>query len=405
MRALVLLVVSLLAFGGLAGCIGAGKETPPTVGPASTGGDDPLTPNSTGGLTSQLTVLAPLTSTVTLDAPAWIASGTEVPVKVAAPANAKGTTTYAWAVGPRPETVAVTAVNMDTGSAKNGADWIQPGASKALTFSTSGVYALHCHPHPAMRHNVTVIDGYASAKSVEVAIADGAGLAEYRFVPENIVIGTGTTVVYKNVGKQPHTATSLGAQEPALKALPLKTESGTVKLEGDGWLRVLAILKDSEGRLGLASQDIYVTPTLPAFETKTVTVEFSYASPAPLAGTPAQAAPENIPFVLEQGGLVTINYTFADAAGSSPAAQNLAEVELHLKKDGDTQDTMTADPAASGSLAGKAIAGAYTLTIVPVQGAQLTGTVVIEVVYELVPPAPSPPAGAGDDHGGPSHAH
>lgn len=403
MRVLVLLVASILAFGGLAGCMGGTKDgatTNPTPAPGTgTGG----TGGSNGGGPAQVKVLAPLNSAITLDAPAWIASGTEVPVKLAAPTGAKGALTYAWASGPLPGTVAVMAMNMDTGS--KGSDYIASAASKSLTFSMAGVYAMHCHPHPYMRSNVTVVEGYAGPKTVEVSIIDGANQNEYRFVPENIVIGVGTTVTYKNVGTQPHTATSLGAPEPALKALPLKTDAGKLKLDGNGWVRVLAIVQDSEGRIGIVNKSIYVTPTLPVFATQTETMEFTYGA-SPLATTPAAAAAKSTGVQLAQGGKVTINYTFADAAAQNGAPQNLAQVEVHFTKDGETQDTFTSPGNDNtGSIGGKAIAGAYTLKVVPVQGASMTGTIVIDVEYELVPPAPAGPSAGGHDDSGGAHQH
>jgi plastocyanin len=253
-----------------------------------------------------------------------------------------------------------------------------------------------------MRHNVTVVDGLA-AKDVTVYITDGATPGEYRFVPENIVVGKGSKVTYANVGAQPHTATALGAQEPALQLLPLKAENGTIKIEGEGWLRVLAITQDSEGRLGIANKSIYATATLPAFAQQTLTYEFTHGTPGPLAGTPAEASGDAKPITLEHPGKVTLNYTFSDALGGAGAPENLAEIAIHFTKDGETQDTLTAGPAPVGTAEGKAIAGAYTLTVIPVQGAQVSGTIVVDVVYDLVPPPVGPAAPPADGHGG--HAH
>lgn len=403
MRALSALVASLVVFGALAGCIGGDDKTEPPAGPGTAPGA------TTGGTTNpgtapQLTVLAPLASMVTIEGPQWVASGTEVPVKAMAPTNAKGTVTYAWALGPLPGTTTVVASPADTGSAKDASNWIQPGNSKPLTYSKAGVYSMHCHPHPAMRHNVTVIDGYSGPKAFEVFITDGEKQNEYRFVPENIVVPTGAVVTYKNVGQQPHTATALGAQEPALKMLPLKAATGNLKIEGEGWQRVVVIATDSEGRLGIAQKEIYTTAKLPAFETQTIPMTFEYGTPTAIGAAPVAAAAKTAPVQLEQPGLVTINYTFQDGASAAGGPENLAEVEVHFTKDGETQDTFTAPPSDAGSIGGKAIAGAYTLRVVPLQGARVSGTIIIEVAYELVPPPPAKPGAPADDgHGG--HAH
>ncbi|HVM44893.1 MAG TPA: hypothetical protein VM582_03065 [Candidatus Thermoplasmatota archaeon] len=385
MRAHLFLALALVAAGSLAGCIGGEKEGGVVDTATDKGvGADGVT-SAAGGAAQSLRVLAPLTASLALDAPEWIQSGTEVPVSLTVPANAKGAVSYTWAVGPLPGTVEVTPAKADTGSAVK--DFIQAGATKSITYGTSGVYRMHCHPHPWMLHNVTVIDGYAGPKTVDVSIVDGATQGEFRYVPENIVVGAGTVVNYKNLGEQPHTATAMGAQEPPLQKLPLATNEGTVKLEGDGWLRVVGVFQDSEGRIGFAEKRIYVTAELPQYGT--TTHEFSFdAAVKPLAGTPAAAAAKSVPVSLEQGGFVFLNYTFQDAASGAGAPQNLAQVEVHFTLSGETQDTLTGGPDAANSLSGRALPGSYTLKVVPVQGARVTGTVTIEVVYDLVPPEP-----------------
>ena len=393
MRALAILAATLVASAALSGCIGGLKETDGSVPPATGVGGEAVTP---AGTQPPVKVLSALNASLTVDAPAWIQSGTEVPVALSAPANAKGNVTYSWAIGPRPGTVEVTPFKADTGSAKP-ADYIQPGASKSITYGRSGVYRMHCHPHPNMAHTVTVIEGYEGPKSVEVLIVDGASKAEQRYVPDNIVIGVNTTVNYKNVGSQAHSATAIAAQSPPLKALPLKAASGSVKVDGEGWQRIVATFTDSEGRVGVAEQNIYATATLPVFETQSFEFSFAYGSMGlPVAGTAAEPAAQSEPVTLAQGGLVTLNYTFEDALGPSGASP--VEVEVHFTKDGETQDTITST-GATGTAPGKALPGAYTLTVVPVAGVEITGTVVVDVVYELVPPDPTMPsaAAAGED--------
>ncbi|HUR68284.1 MAG TPA: plastocyanin/azurin family copper-binding protein [Candidatus Thermoplasmatota archaeon] len=390
MRALAILLASLVAFGGLAGCVG-NKDEPETKL------EDGKTPGAvtggTGGVGAQVSVLAPLATSLTLGAPAWVQSGTDAAVTMSAPANGKGALTYTWATGALMGTAAVTAVPADTGS-KAPADYIQPGASKSITFTAAGIYNMHCHPHPFMRHNVTVIDGYAGPQNVEVLIADGGPQSEYRFVPENIVVGVGTKVTYKNVGQQPHSSTTLTPQSPPLKAAPLKAANGTLKLEGNGWINVVGVVQDGEGRLGIVNKSVYVTSTLPVFATQTLPFEFEYGA----SGVPEPVAPvgESAAIMLLYPAKITLNWSFADAAGGAGAPQNLAQIEIHFTKDGETQDAITATPDPEGTQDGKVVAGAYTLKVIPLQGVKITGTVVIDAVYELVPPAPTMP-GAFDE--------
>lgn len=394
MRAQILAVVLIVAFAGLTGCIGANKETP---GEVLNETNLPGGPTVTGGTAARIDVLQALDASISIDAPAWVASGTEVPVSLSAPLHANGSVSYTWAIGALPGTGEVTEVKPDTGS-KPVSEHIQPGASKSLAYGTSGVYRMHCHPHPWMLHNVTVIEGFAGPKAVEVAFIDGTAKGDYRFVPENIVVGVGTVVTYKNYGAQPHTATAMGAQEPALTKLPLVADKGNVKIEGEGWQRLVAVFQDKDGRIGIAEKPIYTTATLPTFAKQEESFDFTHGSPSQVAGTPAEAGAKTAPVTLEHGGLVFVNYTFSDPLGATPAGTQ-AKVEVHFTKSGETQDTLTSPgDDAAGALSGKAQAGAYTIRVVPVQGAEISGTVTIEVVYELVPPSPTAPV-ASDGHG------
>lgn len=386
MRALALLAATLVVAGALTGCIGNND-------PIDTAGDDGATTApplpGTGGKTpgGVVKVLSPLTSTVTASGPQWVKSGTSVAVAAAAPAQAKGTVNYTWALGALPGTVAVTAATLDT-------KVIESGKSASLKFAAAGVYRMHCHPHPYMKHNVTVIEGYKGPATVEVSIIDGASVGEYRFVPENIVVGAGTTVVYTNRGAQPHTAT-LESQEPALKALDLKAASGEVAVTGNGWQRIVVLMQDSEGRVGASETRIYVTSELPAFPAQSIPLDFT------VGGVPEAAPALKVPVKFDHNGTVTINVSVQDAAAANGAPVNNALVSISFAEDGATQDTLSSDPTAKTSLTGLVAGKTYILTITPTQGVGIEGTAEITAVYDLVPPAPSmaPASGGHDDHG------
>lgn len=382
MRAFALLAASLVVAGVLSGCIGGSDE--PTTPAADTGGKTTLP--GTGGKTTAgvVNVLNPLTSTVTSQGDSWIKSGSTIAVSATAPVQAKGTVNYTWVAGALPGTAEVTAAKLDTKS-------IEPGASKSLKFAAAGVYRMHCHPHPYMKHNVTVVEGFSSPSKVEVSIVDGPTTGEYRFVPENIVVAPGTTVVYTNLGDQPHT-TTLESQEPPVKALLLKAASGEVAVTGNGWQRVMVLMQDSEGRVGSAETRVYVTPELPAFPTQTVALDFK-------VGGASEVSPDvKVPVTFDHNGTVTINFTVKDAVASNGGPANSALVEVHFVEDGATQDTATSDPASEGSLTALVGAKTYQLLVKATQGVGVTGTVEITAVYDLVPPAPAMPA-AGGEHG------
>lgn len=387
------LLASLVVLGAaFAGCVGQGADLDPTK--SSTGDDgntdtgDVVTPPAEG-----LKVLAPLTGTLALSGPAWVAPGTKIPVSVTPPANAKGAVTYTWALGPLPGTTEVKDVGLNTKD-------IAAGASASLKFDKAGVYGIHCHPHPYMLSNVTVIEGYSGSSEATVYINDGATNSEYRFIPEHVVIPVGGKVTYKNVGTQMHTATQAG-QEPALVKDGLTGASGEIVAKGEGWQRVVVVMQDSEGRIGRAEQRVYVAP-LPEDFTKEVSGDFNVGIPAQAPQDATETKTES--FKLDRPGVITINYTAQDAASGAGVPENLALVEIHLKEQGATQDTLTADPAAEGSITGHLNAKTYELTLIPRQGVVIHYVATITVVYDLVPPEPAaagaPPA---DGHGG--HAH
>lgn len=384
MRAVVLLVASLVATGALAGCIGGDDGEDPVN---QTG----LTDNPTGNLPGTqgggvVKVLAALSSKVEASGPQWVKAGTAVPVSATVPSNAKGNVTFTWAVGPLPGTATPEAIKLDTGV-------IDPGAEATLQYKASGLFQMHCHPHPDMRHNVTVVEGYQGPAVVHVQIVDGATASEYRFIPENVVVGVDTKVVYHNNGTQPHTSTLL-LQEPALKLAPVEGASGEVTVDGEGWQRIVAVLQDEEGRIGSAEAHVYVTSDLPSFAGEKV--EFSF----PVGGAPSSAvAPVTKSFTLAHGGWIFLNWTATDAG--SAAGQSVSEIEIHVRQQGETQDAITTSGDLSGSQSAKVPAGTYTIEIVPASGANIEGSADVQAVYELVPPDPSTPTSGGDDdHGG-----
>lgn len=396
MRAWALPVALILLSAVFAGCVNTPKDTEGgTIDTAGTDGGTTGTGDGAGGLTTNVKPLVPLSFTVASTASKWVEPGATIPVSTA---STQTGWTYVWSIGPLPGTVAASTVKPDTGSAKDASDWIQPGASKSVTFTEAGVFEMHCHPHPYMRANVTVIDGYQGPKEVRVAIVDGTDLSTYRYVPENVVVGVGTKVVYDNNGTQPHTATLLKA-EPKLKKLDLAAAAGDVTVSGDGWQRIRLVAFDATGRMGAADLPVYVK-TLPSFTMDPITVEFQ------AGGLPPEAvAPFTQSFALEYNGTLNVTWSFQDGPAANGAPLNNAEVDIHVFPQGSEQDVITSEVEPEGAALAKVPAGTYTLKVIPKKGVVLSGTVTISAVYaDPVPPEPTMAgAGGGDDHGG--HAH
>lgn len=377
-----LLALALLA----AGCVNTTKDESPTT--TTTPGGSVTPPTGSGG--SGVKVLAPLSFTLSSSSPTWIAPGSSLSLSASA---AQSGWSWVWAEGALPGTVPVT-VALDTGSKNPALDYIQPQSSKSLVFSTTGAFQMHCHPHPYMRSNVTVVDGYVGPKEVRVQIVDGTRPSESRYVPENILVAPGTNVVYENVGTQPHTATLLQG-EPPLKKLAITGPAGDATPSGTGWQRIRAIAIDGEGRLGVADHAVYVQ-AFPTFASDPRPIDF------PAAGAPEQAVQAlSFSFVLEYNATLNVTYSVKDAAAQqNEALPNNARVEVHVTPQGESQDVLTSMDKASDTLAAQVPAGSYTVKVVPKQGVGIKGTITVGAEYiDLVPPPPAPAAG-GDGHGG-----
>lgn len=370
----------------LAGCA---KPATTSDTPATTRDVTNPTPDA-GAKNARLPAL-PLT--LRLDAPTWIEPGTPVP---ATASGASGALAYTWAVGQLPGTVALTGKPLNT-------TLISPGETATLTFTEAGLYNMHCHPHPFMRSNVTVIDGYQGPGTVEVQIQDGGTTGEYRFVPENIVVAPGTKVVYRNVGTLPHTATELG-RTPPLSKLALDAASGTLQLPtsvpmpgmdmemAPEWANVVVVAKDASGRVGIANASIYIN-TFPTPYNTRMTGNF------PASGLPESAVPSQTKsFLLDEAGQLYLNFSAKDAASAAnPALPNTAAIDIHVKANGATQDLLTSTGKASGALSVRIPPGSYTITLTPSGGANVDYNLYVTVLYDHVPPTPVLSA-SGEEH-------
>ncbi|MFA5861242.1 MAG: hypothetical protein WDA16_06055 [Candidatus Thermoplasmatota archaeon] len=317
----------------------------------------------------------------------WVAPGTPITLTATPPTRAVGTVEYLWAIGQVPLTAPVPKpFAPDTGSKV--ADYVQPGQSRAIKFDLAGIWQMHCHPHPWARGNVSVIDGYQGPSQVEVRMVDGQNRTDYRFFPENITIGPGTTVVYRNNGSQAHTATSI-QQDPPLKKLPLNGTSGTINADGQGWRRIYLYTHDSVGATGTAFYDVYVG-TLPTFQPLKVPLEFTVGgAPSEVQGPLLQS------LVTNYNGTLWLNYTVSDglnaATGSTP---NTALITVTLKDQGGSgtgqvSANKTTDKLTTRVGSPLGLGQVWNFGVYPEQGAKITGVLTVEVQYDLVPPAPT----------------
>jgi plastocyanin len=278
---------------------------------------------------------------------------------------------------------------------------LQPGQSAAIKFTIPGQWQMHCHPHPWMRGNITVVENYANAPAqVDVNIIDdGAHPNEFRYSPENVTIGVGTVVLFHNIGTQPHTATSL-AQDPPVSKLPIEGASGgSITLATPGWQQIRAYYRDAKGHSGQSLYNVYVG-ALPVFQKDPIKIDF----PADANGAvpPLLQSPITNSVVTSYNGTMFLNFSVSDAGAPAESAggQNLAQVAVHLKAMGEEKDLLVKSCASSskGELFARTLVGTYTIEIDPCGGVQTSGSLTIEDVYDLDPPAPIPYSSASAGH-------
>ncbi len=122
-------------------------------------------------------------------------------------------TTLGWAIEP-PNVDQPNAIELRVeGADKLASPLLAKGAKFQWTFMNVGEFAYHCHPHPWMMGNVTV-EAHAdhshgtAGKTHTVKIVDGATAGEYKYVPENLTVHVGDTIVWVNEGTMGHTVTA-----------------------------------------------------------------------------------------------------------------------------------------------------------------------------------------------------
>jgi plastocyanin len=375
-------VALLAAVVALSGCVATlTKEQSSSVTPSTTS-----TPS-----TSQVPQAVPdLVSAVTTSGGAWVAPGSALTVTATPPPNAHGAVTYQWllgpiaGVGPYPTFVVSSSNAIAT-------PLIQPGDSSAIVFNQAGIFHLHCHPHPWMRSNVTVVDDGAAPERVVVHFVDGATPDDYHFVPENVTIPNGSTVVYENDGQMPH-QTMILHQDSPLQVLPLTQPSGTITVNGSGWTRVVVAMADGAGAVGYAESDFYVAP-LPAPQVTPFSGSYPLGEPsaAPIpSGTPADALDPTYEksFSEQYPGTLYFNVSAQDPLANATNGQtpNTALIEAHVKAKDQTQDVLTCDTKDACNLMVKIPKGDYSVTIVGRQGVDVSYSGAITFVQDPVPP-------------------
>lgn len=283
---------------------------------------------------------------------------------VPAPARGPGHGSNPEPTAPKPQP------NLNTGN-------IEAGQSKPLTFKEEGLYQLHCHPHPWMKVNVTVQQG-APVGEHAITILDGRAQSEYRYAPEDLVVGPGAKVNFVNNGAQMHTAT----QEAYLEIIPGAGKSLTFAPKNAGDYNVVVIARDGGSGVGVAKTRLFVDPTKPQ-EKQPI---------GPYSGELEKGAP-NLPE--EQQDKATHTFTSAfpfktlklsfTSASNLPGGAVPAPTSIKVSLAPEGGDVLgTSEPGASGELSFDALpAGSYVLTVIADTGVMIGYNVEGEALLDL----------------------
>lgn len=405
MKIRILLVMLALAAAPLTGCIGADDE--PVEG-STTDGD-----NKTGtgdGDVSDSADQFPLPEPkVPLDASVnvsevWVKPGTTVTIT----SEAASATSVRYFLEKRVAASADPHAGHDMGgdggmdhSAHGGGDGgmdmidtgdIAPGVSaEPFTVENTGWYTFHCHPHPWMKFNVTVVEGAATSGVIDVHAVNGEGDDTFRFYPEDLTVAPGTQIRVHNNGTVVHTV-----MEEAFRPFLGEGASVDVAVDKVGDWDVVAVATDDGNGHGEARTRLVVDPAKPE-ETKTwdpFTGEFTL-------GTPAQPESKKHTFLSEWAmATTTVAWTTAATLPGSPSA-----VTVTVTAQGAEEPlAQTEEAAAEGELVMENLpAGTYVITITLSEGGLVDYEATVDAVFDLVPPEDYKPSEGGDGHGG--HAH
>lgn len=420
MRSLALfLAFALTTTALLAGCVGGKPDDieATSLGSTTTGNDVTSSSTAAASLPPQPT-RTPIDATVAVSQP-WARPGESVTLT----ATSAKATTYAWYLQLRPAAAAppssgghsghraqsddITLIatmmgpghgsspeptppkpqpNLNTGN-------IDPGQAKPLTFKEEGLYQLHCHPHPWMKVNVTVKQG-ASAAEQTITIVDGRAQSEYRYAPEDIVVGPGAKVNFVNKGAQMHTAT----QEAYLEAIPGDGKSVTFTPKNTGDYDVVVIARDGSTGVGTAKARLLVDATKPD-EKQPVgpyNGEFQAAAPRPAdLPEPAPAAESAEHSFTSPYPIKSLKFTFT-ATSDTPAPPT---VGVSLQKE-DGTEIANAEPAPSGEVSAADLpAGTYKIVVTAGQGALIAYEAIGEVILDLQLAGAAPAQDESQPHG------
>lgn len=175
----------------------------------------------------------------------WVKPATPVTFDASGSTDAEGDTlTYAFGYGSVTNAPAI-----DSGLFAKDKSW-------SYTFLEEGTYLFHCHPHPTMKHTVTVSSAAPASTSTQVAIKD------FKFGPESITVRPNTKIVYTNRDVVEHTVT-LEKYEPKLTSIATTGATGTVTFPSDGTYSLVVAVSDGKGTSTTAQATVLVDSNRP----------------------------------------------------------------------------------------------------------------------------------------------
>lgn len=263
------------------------------------------------------------------------------------------------------------AVTFDTG-------YMSMGNSTSMTFDKTGVYFLHCHPHPWMKFRVAVDPAASAPDNSTITIANfGYGM-------DNLSVPPGTALTFTNEDPLPHTAT--------LEKYVAGTIVGTGKTVSipappEGKYQIWVFGDDRKGGVGYQAYGVQVGADAPTFA-------FTSVNSGPLA----------------QAGVVSKSHVMAAFAHNASVSATLtfnavqsATVKLDMVRDGSTTAVLTNSGSASGfKVEGNALKDNYDWIVSVTNGAISESTLSVTVTY-LADPGFGAESSAGAGGGGHHH--
>ncbi|HLE98172.1 MAG TPA: PKD domain-containing protein [Candidatus Thermoplasmatota archaeon] len=236
------------------------------------------------------------------------------------------------------------------------------------TYTETGTFRLHCHPHPNMKHNVTVLKGAKAPAGGKVDVA----FQGFKFVPEELVVPPGTVVSYLNKDPVAHTVT-LEKFEPELTPIPTTGATGSVTFPNAGAFKIVVRATDNKGASSTAEAPVLVDANRPddVYENS-----WTGRINATVLGTPLDS-PGRHSFKIDYPATGNLTLTYSTPVPSQEMTLLFQSGDKSFEASGPSPIALPVDIAA----------GTWTAVVSAERGAAIDYTLDVKLQLVLTPPA------------------